>query len=83
MSRCDERCKYYMNGHCTKLVGLSECPSTPEKSAKDVMLINLETGEVKAYYEVSKEFYSVPRKYDESIFDEWQELDEYERRYKK
>lgn len=37
--------------------------------------MNRETGEILTYSQVNKIFYSVPRRWDESIFDEWQETD--------
>ena len=41
----------------------------------DIYLMNKKTGELKPYEQVRKEFYSVPRHYLDSLFDEWEETD--------
>lgn len=42
---------------------------------KEPYLMNKETGELQPYSVASREFYSEPRKWDESVFDEWIETE--------
>lgn len=42
---------------------------------KEPYLMNKETGELQPYSVASREFYSKPRKWNESVFDEWTETE--------